>query len=416
MHGGRRTRARGSTGSRRRVAIQPQEIVPEVRVSSIDDDGSLGSHTFSHLVNQFSGGSFSTQEQTVALEAFSRFAHETNKRYSFHITSSQSGSGGGSPTETRLVINMVANTNTGNFEVVKIGTAPALPSAVSSIESRLSSNGISLTGTWGNDEERRAVLVSLNRLSDSELSAIRDIRVSRVSRPRSGPGHEDAAAIGAHYQQSDHLIRVFNKGFENGGTLMALGATRADLLPGVAHAVLHEVGHTLAYAQIRQASQRDRQARQDLERAINTMRTNWPQYWTETRNSNGTVDYQWRQVRGVEASERSSYSRDLDAYQDADRDARAANDAFVDMRESQIMANFRRAAARQAPITAYCRNAINAATSLPARTPAANRSAAERSAWEEFFAEAFAVYKWDPDWLRLNRQPIFDFFDRGRHL
>ena len=406
MHGGRRTRARGSSGHRQRVTLQPQEIVPEIRVFERGDDNLPETMTFSGLTNQFSGRNFADPEQRAALAAFGGFSHLDNRRYSFHLTFNQSADGG-RPSVTRLVINMVANTNTGNMEVVKVGTAPALPNeaSVRTIVTRLSRFGISLTGGWSNDEERRAVLMSMGRLSDSELSVIRDIHLARASVAPRGPGHEDANGIGGHYRQTDHLIRVFNKGFENGGTLRALGEDVADLLPGVAQAILHEVGHALAYSEIRQAGLRDRQARQDLDAAIRTMRSRWPQYWSETR-SGGQTNYQWRQPRGVPSSERGQYRTDLSTYQQADRDARTANDAYADMEQSEVMTNFRRTAARQAPLTEYARTSL-ARGSTPA---------AQRTGWEEFFAEAFAIYKWDPDWLRNNRRPLYNFFDQGRHL
>lgn len=380
--------------------------MPEIRVFERGDDDLPETMTFSGLTNQFSGSNFSTDEQRAALAAFGGFSHVNNRRYSFYLTFNQAA-GGGRPRVTLLVINMVANSNTGNMEVVKVGTAPALPNetSVRTVETRLSRFGISLTSGWSNGEERRAVLMSMGRLSDSELAAIRDIHLARASVAPRGPGHEDANGVGGHYQQSDHLIRIFNKGFENGGILRALGEDVADLLPGVAQAILHEVGHALAFAEKKQAALRDRQARQDLEAAIRTMRSRWSQYWTETPSGDQT-NYRWMQPGGVPSSERSQYRADLSAYQQADRDARTANDAYADMEQSEVITNFRRVAARQAPLTEYARTSL-ARGSTPA---------AQRKGWEEFFAEAFAIYKWDPDWLRNNRQPLYDFFNQGRHL
>ena len=89
-------------------------------------------------------------------------------------------------------------------------------------------------GTGFGADEFDQVLIGLGEMPETSLAALGNLRFERQA---DDPAHPDAAA---HYDQSAHTVRVFDRAFAGGSTRLGRGG-RA--LQYAALAVIHEVGH-----------------------------------------------------------------------------------------------------------------------------------------------------------------------------
>jgi len=399
--GGTRVRGRGRSGPRRRVTVIPQVLEWTVRTVSVSENNLPSSATYGSLTNTFTGSNITDVEQRAGLHAFGGFRNSTNERATYHVTL-RSGS------SSRIIIyTIVANTNTSQLQIHKVGTPTSTlitDAQAGTITQRIGGYSISFSGTW-TAEHRKITLTALNLLSDQELGALRDLQLRRRGRPGSGTTGRDAARVGGHYDQEHHRISMFNIAFTN-GPLIAYGTDPAQLYPNGIHAVLHELGHAIVYAQVRTANAQAQTALRDFDTARRRMRSRWSEYYSETVDGEGGVAYSTADHRSVPQEDRSAYRADLQRLQRAEQSAQSAQDSGGESTDTQAFTRFQRAARNLAPSTPYSRDEAQAATddNLRAR------------AMEEFLVESFAIFKWDSAWLQTNRQAVYNYFNQSQHL
>lgn len=411
MADGPKAKAKGGTGKKKKVKIQPQLVVPEVHPAEISEDA-MGTRTFSGFTPTFTG-SFTEKEKKLALWVFGTFSVEDNRRKTFHVKFTESGAS----SATIFVFTAVKNTNTSSIDVHKVGAPTAtLPdgTAADAIKARLTPRNIKVIGTW-KSKERRAVLAALGDCTDEELDKMKDLKIDRGSSTPSGS--TDASVVGAHYDQTAHTIEVFDATFElsisstghPNGTLMALGNDPAGVLPGAAHAVVHEAGHVLAFGEKRAADLKEEETFQALKKESQNMKANWSAFYTdkleEDKEKGREFSYRTSGKPSTEP-DKTNFETDKKALDDAFDAWNKAGKKLDALTQSKVMEDFGKEAKKQVPVTPY---------SLEEKDNASDEEA-RRAALEEFFAESFSLFHWDPDWLEANREPVFKFFDGKKHL
>jgi hypothetical protein len=391
----------GSSGGSTTVTVPAVIMEPAVVPFGPAQDSSLPNDvTLAGTVN-YSGSNFTDREKFYARWAYGQVSHPAiNCRLSLHVTIEGPAASGSTTTPTNIYVFTAMPKPNNEIDIHKVATNPTSTLPDSTRETQINSRirGYNITISGFNSNEAKVVKMALDKLTDRELERMRDVRITR-----GGSGGE---RIGGHYQQASHTIEIFNTGMEN-GLLFCLGTDPAHLLPKGAHAVLHESAHVLAYWEIRRAGQRDQQARRDLDAARATMRNDWSQYYTETTDADGNFSYTAAPASQVQPpSDRPQYQSDLDTLESALTEADSANQAYADMEESQMMTRFTRDTRGQAAVTPYSRDEMAAATDDDTR----------RMAREEFMAEAFSIYRFEPSWLNANRRPVKRYFDQNHHL
>lgn len=391
----------GSSGGSTTVTIPAVITEPAVIPFGPAEDSALPTNvTLGGTVN-YSGSNFTDREKFYARWAYGQVASPAiNCRLHLHVTIHGPAAAGSTTTPTNIYVFTAMPKPNHEIDIHKVATNPTatLPdsAAETQIDSRIGGYNITITGF--NSNEAKVVKMALNKLVDRELERLRDVRIVRR-----GSGGE---RVGGHYQQSSHSIEIFNTGMEH-GLLFCLGTDPAHLLPKGAHPILHECAHVLAYWEIRRAGQRDQQAQRNLDAARATMRNNWSQYYTETTTPDGGFSYTAAPASQVQPpSDRAQYQSDRNTLDHAITESNNANQAYTNMHESQMMTRFTRDTRGQAAVTPYSRDEVAAATDDDTR----------RTAREEFMAEAFSIYRFDPNWLNTNRRPAKRYFDQNHHL
>lgn len=401
--GGGNTRTRGGTGRRATIRLEPQLVEMIIRAAAIGEDSLADAITIGDFTSQFHGNDFSDTEHLVALQAFrdSHPVHNVMGTYCVSFTPSGTGS-----TARIIIFNIVANANTSSLDIFKIGTPTStLPndSEAQTITTRLTGYNISLSG-FNDSNERKAALMSMNAFADTELDKVRGLSVVRRTNASSSTHGEDREAIGGEYNQTQHQVEIYNRGYVE-GLRLAYGTNTGAILPGVVAAIFHEVGHAIAYSGIRQLGRSDSEARQRYDSARSQMRTRWPDYYSESGEGD-SFTYRYENPRNVPDDQRAEYQSDLARLRETISSAESANRAYTQATESPMMISFGRTIRRLTPVTPYSKRVAEAASDDASRLAAA----------EEFFAEAYAVYKTYPDWLRDNRRAVYDFFSQDQHL
>jgi len=399
--GGSRARGRGSSGPRSSVRVLPQILEWSVRTVSVSEDNLPTSVTYPNLTNTFSGSNFTDVEQRTGLHAFARFSNTTNERATYYVTLSSGSS------SIILVFTIVANTNTGELQVQKIGTPTSTlitDTEMGTINQRLSGYNITFSGSW-TDEHRKITLTALNLLSEQELEKLRDLQILRRGTASSSATGRDAARVGGHYDQDSHSVTMFNITFTN-GPIMVYGTDPAQMYPSGIHAVLHELGQAIVYSQVRTANAQAQTARRDFDAARRRMRSNWPEHYSETEEADGGISYNYDDPRSVPEESRSAYQADLRRLQSAEQSVQSAQQGGGESTGTQAFTRFQQAARNLSPVTPYSRDEAQAATDEDQTA----------RALEEFLVESFAIYKWDSAWLQTNRQAVYNYFNQNQHL
>jgi hypothetical protein len=402
-------KGKGSTGTKKKLKIAPQLVEWSVHHKEVEES-SMGTTTFKDFPEKFHG-SFTETEKKTAMWVIGLFGSTVNLRKTYHVKLKTSSGG-----ETIFVFTAVKNGNTQELDVFKVGTPTAtLPddTTANTIKARLQQRNISLKGSWPS-KQRKAALAGLNDLLDAELDKLKDLKIERAGGAPGGAG--DAATVGAHYVQADHTIEVFDSAFELGvsggsaipnGTLMALGTSPGNVLPGVAHAMMHEAAHVLAYGEIRAAELDINKAFEKLKQESQNMQKWSPAHYTDNLDEeNRTFSYNTTSEPASEP-DKTNFRKDLKALEKAYDEFDKALKAFDAIKQTKVMKAFETDVSKEVPITPY---------SLDEQKQAGSDEDAKRGALEEFFAEGFAVFHWDPDWLKTHRKPVHDYFNAQKHL
>lgn len=406
--GGSRVRGRGRSGPRRRVSVIPQILEWTLRTSSVSEDNLPTSISEEGLTNSFTGSNFTEVEQQAGFYAFRRSSSTANERATYYVTLRPPASGGTTASPRIIVYTIVANTNTSELQFHKIGTPTSTlitDAQVTTINQRLSSYNIRLSGNW-NPEHTKIALTAINLLSDTELGKLQNLQLRRSASPGRDVTGRDAARVGGHYHQDNNTVTMFDTTFIN-GPLMAYGTTLAQMYPNGIHAILHELGHVIVYSEVRSANAQALTSRRDFDSARRRMRSRWSEHYSETVDAEGGVRYSTADPRSIQDStERSAYQADLRRLQRAEQSVVTAQQSGGESAGTQAFTRFQQAARNQAPTTPYSRDEAQAATDADLRA----------KALEEFLVESFAIYKWDSAWLQANRSPIYNYFNQNQHL
>lgn len=407
------TKEESKTGEKTKVERKPIIVNPWVKY--VENPNVQGDVSYQNYENKYEG-KFSHKEKKMCTWII---GHETkvkdNTRNTIYVNKGEE--------KDKFIYNVTRDKNVKVVRIKKLSKGGTIEETSGRGKSKVNNRDIEMKN-W-NEDEKRIVLSSISALKSEELDLIENLKITRVNgRPPSGSEASDDGGPGAHYVQEDHEIEVFDRGLRN-GFLMALGSPPD--LPAGAHNILHEVGHVLALAE-------EREAKRTFYEALRKMINKWstssqscldklpssggngsssesedslelssdisadgvldevgdsgPNYF-ECSYNNG-FNSEWDNPRGV--NEGGKYENDLDEFKDVKKEY----EKFIDGGEGRVMSKFE--------------DEIVNAQDIPPVTPYSKEGG------EEFFAEAFALYKWDPEWLEENRENVWKFFDNENHI
>ena len=227
------------------------------------------------------------------------------------------------------------------------------------------------------------VLIGLAQLADARLSGLGNLRFERAGTSSQTP---DAAA---EYDQSSHTVRVFDRAFGGGLTRAGTGAQPLQL---AASSVVHEIGHALDLAALRTSAAATSTAQQAL---LNEFGTGGTGYSIPGRGAPDRARYE--ELRG-----------DVSTAERAERAARSRSGARWSSGQTATVTDTLTRGARQPAFrqAAIRDGAVAGGRGFPTTYPNPD------SLWQEYFAEAFMLYRTAPDLLRRNRPHVFDFMQR----
>jgi hypothetical protein len=396
-------KTKGSTGGTTSVTVDPPMIAPSlINLGTVDETALPADQTFAQKVNHI-GTNFTDREKLLARFCFAKPTDRpVNLRRTFRIVVETQPPKGSTakPTQVTFICTGVLKANN-EIDLIKVGSPTNnLPdsAAITAIDKRLNGMNILVNGFSGDEE--KAVKMSLNLLSDKELEHLKDVRITRAG---ASPGGD----VGGRYVQAKHTVEIFNEGVKD-GALLCLGPDPTKLLPNCSHVVFHEAAHVFAYVEIRQLEQKDQQAQRDLDNQRAHMRSTFPNNYTETTASDGTFSFQTTEA-GLSPADKATFKSDLAQLNTRIKAADKTNKDFTSAKQTKVMKDFTTSATGQPTATPYSRDE-------KAKADASGKDEDVRSAREEFMAEAFGIFKWDPAWLQLNRAPVRTYFDGAKHL
>jgi hypothetical protein len=343
------------------------------------------------------------------------------------------------PPARTLVFTAVFNTFNRHLEILNIGAPTGNLPAVVTVNPRLTARTIRVQGFSATEDP--LIKAGLNLLTNAELDRIRNITISRVAGqgPLLRPGSTDH--LGGRYSANTHLIEIWDNAFTAAHyQRRALGRVPAILLPECAHTIIHEVGHALSYYAYVQYYPTYTKARNDVDTELKVGKLNYPAHVQGTMTS-----YRYANPNSVAANQRTAYNQWLTRMRAAEaalRNAQTRLDASEwtsGLRTFETRIGWSTTAVNVNPITEYCRDERIYAVGLPQGNARGNatqkhqykaRQDAFKRALEEFYAESFALWKWDRTWLTQQRPArrgrrrrrniqipdIHGFFDAGSHI
>jgi hypothetical protein len=389
----------GGSGKSTTVTVSTPVVNAKAVVMEFESDN-IGDTTFGSRTVNFTG-SLTEFEKKVAKQAYSLLSEKPhNERKVFHVT--VTGDKASVIVFTTFSHPPGADGKAGPLDIHGIGNPKtSLPDAakVKTIEARLTGQNITLDGFSGKNESK-IVKMALNALTDDELAKMKDVRYA------SG-GAKPGTDVGGQYDQSGHVVLIFDFGLEDGDK-MVLGTDPADLLPNGAHSVIHEAGHVIAYNEIRQLELDDQKKRKAFTDLLTKMEAEYPDHIQVTRDDDGEVTgFTFDHPNNVDASKREAYKKDVEELKKRHKAADEANKKLAAKKQSKVMEEFSKDTKSEPAPTPYSRKESVAA---------GKDDELKIKAKEEVFAEAFSIHKWDKDWLGANRPKMKTFLDGKKHL
>jgi len=234
-------------------------------------------------------------------------------------------------------------------------------------------------GRGFNQDEFDQVLIGLGEISEAHLSQLGALRFEQTS---SDPEH---AAAAAHYDQSAHTVRVFDRAYSSSGLTRMGRAGRT--LGFAAHAVEHEVGHALDLSSLRTTAAETSAAQSALLAEFGTGGTGYeiPNRSDPRRKRYDELN---ADITSANAAERSVRSRSGARW--ATGNPSVVSDALV--------AHARQPAFRQAALRDGGRT-----RRMPTDYPNPD------SVWQEYFADSFSLYQSSPDLLQRIRPNVYNY-------
>ncbi len=236
-------------------------------------------------------------------------------------------------------------------------------------------------GSGFNQDEFDQVLIGLGEIPEAHLSPLGALRFEQVS---SDPQDSSAAA---HYDQSVHTVRVFDRAYNSGLTRMGRAGRP---LKFAAHAVAHEVGHARDLSSLRTTAAATSAAQSALLAEFGTGGTG-PSIPNRRDPQRARFDQLNTGVTSATAAE--SAARSLSGARWTAGNPSEVTDALVARARQPA---FRQAALRDGGGTMR----------MPTDYPNPD------SVWQEYFADSFSLYQTSPDLLRRIRPNVFDYMTR----
>lgn len=227
--------------------------------------------------------------------------------------------------------------------------------AVKEQEKRFATYNFTFANKWS-DEEKKSVYEALSKMPNSFLDTIKGIKFER--------GGQTTGTEGGHYDQEKHTIVVYDKLFTD--KTSRFGTSGEGFLGSSTYALIHEIGHALDYAPMREAEKK-------RDTAIANLDAEFGQYKTE--NADGTVSYS-----GFPASKQKRFDTLFKKATDAQK--------------------------------AYDATTTDSAKKAYKDAQGSNKQVSEygETDTDESFAEAFALYMSSPKLLQKTRPKLYEYF------
>jgi hypothetical protein len=222
-------------------------------------------------------------------------------------------------------------------------------------------------------EEFDQMLIGLGEIPEARLATLSGLRFERAS---SDPEHPDEAA---HYDQSTHTVRVFDRAY--GGGLTRLGRAGRPLT-FAAHAVAHEIGHALDLAPLRTTAAATAAAQEAL--------------------LAGT-SYEIPHRRDPRRERFDELNSAVTSATRAERGARSLSGARWTTGDPAEVTDELAARARQPEFRSAAMRDGGRTRRMPTDYPN------PESVWQEYFADSFALYQASPELLQRIRPNVYNF-------
>jgi len=251
-----------------------------------------------------------------------------------------------------------------------LGMEGLAPSASADAQKRVTAHHFRFTGSW-TDEQRDAVRRALTIVPDAQLSQLDGMAFARAP---DDPKTKDAG----NYDPDKHVLTLFDRAFTT--SAVRFGAPGAGVVGPDVYDVAHEIGHALDYRAYRQGNA-------NVPVALAALRARFGQY----ESPPGSMNFS-----GFPSSEQGEFDKRLGA-------VNKAQDA-ADKPKTESGHVLKQGTLVEDP---KAKTDFRTAVAKDGKARATDYSA---EAWEEAFAEAYALYTTAPDTLRRLRPAVHAFF------
>jgi hypothetical protein len=251
-----------------------------------------------------------------------------------------------------------------------LGMEGLAPSASADAQKRITAHAFKFTGQW-TQEQRDTVRRAVTLVPDAQLSMLDGLAFDRAP---DDPATKDAG----NYNPDTHVLTLFDRAFAT--SAVRFGAPGAGVVGPDVYAVTHEIGHALDYRAYRQRDANEKAA-------LAALRARFGQYESPPDSMN---------FSGFPKSEQAEFDKLLGAV------TKAQNAADKPPTESGHVVKKGTLVEDKTAKTEF-RTAV--ATDGKARA-----TDYSDTAWEEAFAEAYALYTTEPATLQRLRPAVHAFF------
>ena len=227
-------------------------------------------------------------------------------------------------------------------------------------------------------EEFDQVLIGLGEIPEDRLATLTGLRFERAS---SDPEHPDEAA---HYDQTTHTVRVFDRAYSGGMTRLGRAGRT---LTFAAHATAHEIGHALDLASLRTTAAATAAAQEAMLAEFGT----------------GGLSYEIPHRQDPRRERFDELNAAVTSTTQAERAARSLSGARWTSGDPSEVTDDLPARARQ---PAFRRAALldgGGTRRMPTDYPN------PESVWQEYFADSFSLYQTSPELLRRIRPNVYEY-------
>jgi hypothetical protein len=251
-----------------------------------------------------------------------------------------------------------------------LGMEGLAPSASADAQKRFTTHAFTFTGQW-KEVQRETVRRAVAILPDAQLTPLDGLAFARAA---DDPSTKDAG----NYDPDRHVLTLFDRAFAT--SAVRFGAPGAGVVGADVYDVAHEIGHALDYRAYRQGNANEKAA-------LAALRAKFGQYESPPNSMNFT---------GFPTSAQAEFNKLLAA-------VTAAQNA-ADKPKTESGHVLKKGTLVEDP------KAKTEFRTAVAKDGKARTTEYSEEAWEEAFAEAYALYTTDPETLRRLRPAVHAFF------